>query len=103
MILRMFHSGLSNSRENGNFRANLICHKLIKISRDSGVILDFNKLVPFLFPEGVPLDEIVNLELLNPIQRSRWPSNDFQDPEALEFWLIQRFEADTEPRSTIRA
>ena len=88
-------------QKNGNFRANLICHKLIKISRDSGVILDFNKLVPFLFPEGVPLDEIVNLELLNPIQR-RGPSNDFQDPEALEFWLIQRFEADTEPRSTIK-
>ena len=82
-------------QENGNFRANLICHKLIKIS------LDFNKLVPFLFPEGVPLDEIVNLELLNPIQR-RGPSNDFQDPEALESWLIRRFEADTELRSTIK-
>ena len=88
-------------QRNGNFRADLICHKLIKISRDSGVILHFNELVPFLFPEGVPLAEIVNLELLNPIQR-RGPSNDFQDPEALEFWLIRRFEADTELRSTIK-
>jgi hypothetical protein len=57
--------------------------------------------VPFLFPEGVPL-EIVNLELLNPIQQRGWSSNDFQDPEALEFWLIRRFRADTELRSTIK-
>ena len=88
-------------QKNGNFRANLVLHKLIEI-RDSGVALHFNELMPFLFPEGVPLAEIVNLELLNPIQRRGWSSNDFQDTEELEFWLIWRFRADTERRSTIR-
>ena len=87
-------------QRNGNFRANLIWHKLIEI-RDSGVALHFNELVPFLFPEGVPLER-VNLELLNPIQRRGWSSNDFQDPEALEYWLIWRFRADTERRSIIK-
>ena len=87
-------------QRNGNFRANLIWHKLIEI-RDSGVALHFNELVPFLFPEGVPL-EIVNLELLNPIQQRGWSSNDFQDPKQLEYWLIWRFRADTERRNTIR-
>ena len=88
-------------QKNGNFRANLLWHKLIEI-RDSGVILHFNELVPFLFPEGVPLSKIVKLELLNPIQQRGWSSNDFQDPKQLEYWLIWRFRADTERRSTIR-
>ena len=51
----------------------------------------FDELLPFLLPEGVPLDQIVDLDLLNPIPRRNWSSNDPIDPKHLEFWLIWRF------------
>ena len=58
---------------------------LVKISK-------FDDLIPFLSPKGVPLNQIVDLDLLKPIQRSQWGNNDFRDPEQLEYWLIWRFE-----------
>lgn len=62
----------------------------------------FDKLLPFLFPEGVPIDQIVDLKLLNPIRRSSWStSNDFRDPKQLEFWLRRRFEENKERRNII--
>ena len=62
----------------------------------------FDNLIPFLFPEGVPLNQIVDMELLNPIQRQSWSSNDFRDPRELEFWLKWRFHANTERCNIIR-
>lgn len=53
----------------------------------------FDKLLPFLFPNGVPLNQVVNLELVNPTRRNSLSSNDFNDPEQLEFWLIWRLKA----------
>lgn len=68
--------------------------KLIEI-RDAHAFLFFD-LIPFLFPEGVPLDQVVNLEKLNPIPRPGWSSNDFEDPKQIEFWLIWRFRNNAE-------
>ena len=68
--------------------------KLIEI-RDAHAFLFFD-LIPFLFPEGVPLGQVVNLELLNPIQLKGWSSNDFEGPEQIEFWLIWRFRDNAE-------
>lgn len=59
----------------------------------------FYDLLPFLFPQGAPLNQIVDLDLLNPIRRSGG-SNDFRDPKQLEFWLHWRFE-DNEKRCDI--
>ena len=64
---------------------NLDWHQLKELPR-------FDDLLPFLLPEGVPLDQVVNLDLLDPIPRTNWSSNDFKDPEELEFWLSWRFE-----------
>ncbi len=69
-------------------------HKLIEI-RDAHSFLFFD-LIPFLFPEGMPLDQVVNLELLNPIRREGCSSNDFKDPGEIEFWLIWRFRDNAE-------
>lgn len=69
-------------------------HKLIEI-RDAQAFLFFD-LVPFLFSEGVPLDLVVNLDLLNPIRRQGWSNNDFEDPDQIEFWLIWRFRDNAE-------
>ena len=53
--------------------------------------LNFGDLIPFLFPEGVPLDQIVDLDLLSPIP-SLWRSNrHYDNPKQLEFWLTWRF------------
>ena len=51
----------------------------------------FYNLLPFLFPNGVPLNQIVDLELLNPIPRQGWSNKDFEDHKQLEFWLFRRF------------
>ncbi len=61
----------------------------------------FYDLTPFLFPEGLPLAEIVNLETLNPVQRQGWSNTDFRDPREVEFWLIWRFSIDTELRNLV--
>ena len=76
--------------------------KLIELKDSSSVMFLFDDLVPLLFPEGVPLNQIVDLDRLNPIQHSGWGSNDFRNPEQLEFWLIWRFYANAERCDTIR-
>ena len=68
--------------------------KLLEI-RDSSAFL-FYDLIPFLFPEGVPLDQVVNLNLLDPIQLQEWSNSDFRDHDQIEFWLIWRFRNNTE-------
>ena len=74
--------------------------------------LDWNKLkssihklddlIPFLFPEGMPLVQVVDFNLLDPIQRRGWSSGDFENPKQLEFWLRCRFGANAERFNTIR-
>ena len=71
--------------------------KLVEISKSA--IFHVDDLLLFLFPE--PL-KIVDLDLLNPIQRRGLRYNDFTDLEQLEFWLIRRFEANVERCNTIR-
>ncbi len=76
--------------------------KLSKIKYPQSTSLDVNNLLLFLFPKGVPLDKIVDLDLLNTIQRSGWSGGDFNNTrqfeqlEQLDPWLIWRFRADTE-------
>ena len=74
--------------------------KLTEIKKSASFY--FYDLLPFLFPKSLPLNQIVDLDLLNPIQRNGWSSNDFEDPKQLEFWLIWRFEANEERCNTIR-
>lgn len=84
-----------------DFRAErLDWHRLVQIrNRRSFLFFD---LVPFLFPDGLPLDQVVNSDLLDPIRRREWSSADFEDPDQLEFWLKWRFAASTERRDIVR-
>ena len=52
--------------------------------------LQLTRLIPFLFPKGIPLDRIVDLELLDSRPRQR-SDKDFKNPEMLEYWLIRKF------------
>ena len=61
----------------------------------------FDDLLPFLLPEGVPLDQTVDRDLLNPIPRRNWSSNDPIDPKHLEFWLIWRFRDEEKRREKV--
>ena len=57
-------------------------------------VLIFSRLISFLFPEGVPLNQVVDLELLSPIPpllRSNRSNRYYDNPKHLEFWLIGRF------------
>ena len=74
---------------------NLEWHQLIERTH-------FDELLPFLLPEGVPLDQIVDLDLLNPIPRQNRSSGDRIDPKHLEFWLILRFQDEKNRREKVR-
>ena len=65
-------------------------------------ITHFDELLLFLFPEGIPLNQVVNLDRLNPIPRTRWSSNDSYDSKDLEFWFIWRFGDDEKRRDKVR-
>ena len=77
-------------------------HKLLEIRDSDSSTFLFYDLIPFLFPKGVPLDQVANLDLLDPVQRTGWSSNDFGDPDQLEFWFIWRFRANAERCDIIR-
>lgn len=62
----------------------------------------FDDLLPFLLPEGVPLDQTVDINLLDPIPRRNWSSNDLIDPKHPEFWLIWRFRDEENRRENVR-
>ena len=62
----------------------------------------FDDLLPFLLPESVPVDQIVDLDLLDPVPRRNWSSNDPIDPKHLEFWLIWRFQDEKKRREKVR-
>ncbi len=70
--------------------------KLIEIRNEPRTSFSFFDLIPFLFPKGMPLDQVVDLDLLNPVRRPGWSSTDFGDPKQLEFWLIWRFRNNAE-------
>ena len=62
----------------------------------------FDELLPFLLPEGVPLDQRVDPNLLNPIPRRNRSSSDRIDPKHPEFWLIWRFQDEEKRREKVR-
>jgi len=61
----------------------------------------FDDLLPFLLTERVPLDQIVDLDLLSPTPRRNWSSNDPIDPKHPEFWLILRFRDEENRREKV--
>lgn len=78
------------------------CAERLDWNRLKSSIHKFDDLLRFLFPDGMPLVQVVDLNFLSPIQRRSWSSNDFEDTKQLEFWLIQRFRSDTDHHGTIR-
>ena len=65
----------------------------------NNAVFDFERLLPFLFPNGVSLNRIVNPNLLDPtqrLQRSNTYLAEFETLEQLEFWLTWRFQANAE-------
>ena len=65
------------------------------------IAVDFDNLVAFLFPDSVPLNQIVDLDLLDSVQPGG-SNNDFKDPQQLGFWLTLRFRAEEERCDLIR-
>ena len=82
--------------------------KLSKIKYPQSTSLDVNNLLLFLFPKGVPLVKIVDPDLLNKTQPSRWSHGDFNNTrqfeqlEQLHPWLIWRFRANTKLRRMVK-
>ncbi len=75
--------------------------KLAKIKESK--IFHLFDLLQFLFPKTtVPLNRIVDLNLLDPIKRSSWSDSDFEDPQQLESWLKLRFKDNKKHRDAIR-
>ena len=72
--------------------------KLDEFSKNAIFYVD--DLLIFLFPDL--LNQIVDLELLDPSQRSGWSSNDFEERKQLEYWLKWRFEDNEKRRDTVR-
>lgn len=83
------------------FRAERLDWRTLVEIRNARAFLFFD-LIPFLFPDGLPLDQVVNLDLLDPIRRHGWSGTDFEDPDQLEFWLKWRFAANTDRRDVIK-
>ena len=75
-------------------------HKLNDIRTSHSFL--FHDVVPFLFPAGLPLDQVIDLNSLNPIARSSYSSNDFRNPLGLEFWMIWRFNDNSKRCNTVR-
>lgn len=72
-------------------------HEFRQISNNAS--FKFERLLPFLFPNGVSLNQIVNLNLLDPtqrLQRSNTYLEEFETLEQPEFWLTWRFQANAE-------
>ena len=87
-------------RRHAAFCARSLDWRTLDAMKDSSSFL-FANLIPHLFPDGLSLTQVVNLDALNPVKRSEWTSSDFRDPEALEFWLIWRFRENAEHRRTV--
>ena len=86
-------------RRHAAFCARSLDWGTLNAMKDSSSFL-FANLIPHLFPEGLPLTQVVNLDALHAVKRTEWSSSDFRDPKALEFWLIWRFRKE-EHRGTV--
>ena len=64
--------------------------------------LNFDVLIPFLFPEGVPLNQIVDLDLLSPMPSLLRSNRHYDNPKHLEFWLSWRFSGRGAPPDAAR-
>ena len=82
---------------------NLDLEKLRKGVKNA--VFDFGELLFFLFPKDVPLNQIVNLNLLDPTQRRQRGNtylDEFETLEQLEFWLTWRFQVNAERCAKVR-
>ena len=99
---------VSEFQRHATFCAEPFCAELLdwnKLRKGSPNAIDFGGLLFFLFPDGVPLNQIVNLNLLDPnerLQRSNTYLDQFETVEQLEFWLTWRFQANTERCDKVR-
>ena len=70
-------------------------HFLCELRDSDANSFRFYDLIPFLFPQGISLSEVVDIGSLDPKPRTTGcSSTDFKQPRQLEFWLIWRFRAD---------
>lgn len=82
---------------------NLDLEKLRKAVKNA--FFDFGGLLLFLFPKDMPLNQVVNLNLLDPTQRRQRGNtylDQFETLEQLEFWLTWRFHANAERCDKVR-
>ena len=91
---------VSEFRRHAGFRAKHLDWRTLNSLKDASAFL-FGELIPHLFPAGLPLAEVVNTDRLVPTQRKDRSNIDFEDPEDLEFWLIWRFQKDSERRNIV--
>lgn len=95
---------VSEFQKHAAFRAkSLDWNKLRK--GNSNLRLDFEGLLFFLFPNDVPFNQLVNLNLLDPnqrLQRRKTYLDQFETVEQLEFWLTWRFQANKERCNKVR-
>ena len=81
-------------RNQAKFNAShLNWHFLCKLRDSDTIIFRFYDLIPFLFPQGFSLSQVVDIGSLDPKPRTGCSSTDFKHPSQLEFWLIWRFRA----------
>ena len=91
-------------RNQANFCAGTLDWQKLNDIRASHSFL-FHDVVPFLFPAGLPLYQVIDFNSLCPIARNGWGSDDFANPNQLEYWLIWRFnenEENAKRRETVR-
>ena len=96
------HSGspywIGEFQKHANFCAKTLdWDNLIDLKASNSVVFQFDDLLLFLFPKDVPLNQVIDIELLNPIPRRSLSSNDRIGPKELEFWFVWRF-GDNEKR-----
>ncbi len=76
-------------RKHAGFSAeHLDFYKLDRVRNRPHLMLGL--LIPFLFPEGVPLNQVVDLDLLSPIPSLLRSNRNYDNPKHLEFWLTWR-------------
>lgn len=81
-------------RNQAKFNASqLNWHFLCELRDSDTSSFRFYDLIPFLFPHGFSLSQVVDIGSLDPKPRTGCSSTDFKHPSQLEFWLIWRFRA----------
>ena len=94
-----FSGWIAEFRKHAGFSAKYLdFYKLDRVRNRPTLI--FPELISFLFPEGVPLNRVVDLGLLSPIPPLLRSNRSYDNPKQLEFWLIGRFGAWGAPLNT---